>query len=182
MGGWRAPPRSCSGKALAVSDVARWWDSKMVSFLCVLSISCILFPSWSCCLSLSYCLCNKHILLSSFRDWDSSCCKGFAYIPPSDLSIFCTAPSIHWVRLDCRKFAITPSDIVAAGAVAQTDVCTWISFWLGTITAFSTRGFADIPLHEGGKAKGVISQFLKQGLKEKTCRSWGIRSGKVLWT
>lgn len=93
MGGWWAPPCSCSGKALVVSDVARWWDSEVVSFLCVLGTSCILLPPQSPCPSLSYCLCNKNTLLSSFKDWGSSCCKGFACVLPSALSILCTAPS-----------------------------------------------------------------------------------------
>lgn len=63
MGGWWAPPCSFSGKALVVSDVVRWWQSKIVSFPHVLGTSCILFPPQSSCPSLSYCLCDKHILL-----------------------------------------------------------------------------------------------------------------------
>lgn len=47
----------------------------------------------------------------------------------------------------------TPSDVMAAGAGAQPDVCIWFAFWPGIITAFSTRGFADIPLHAGGKSQ-----------------------------
>lgn len=83
MGGWWAPPVTCSGKTLVVSDVAMWWDSEMVSFPCVIGTSCILFPSWSCCSSLSYCFCKKHILLRSFKYWDSSCCKELTCVPVS---------------------------------------------------------------------------------------------------
>lgn len=73
MGGRWALSCACSVKAMMLSGLTRWWDSKTASsVLCVVGSSWMMLLSWSCSPSWSYCFCSllfcslQHIWLTSF--------------------------------------------------------------------------------------------------------------------
>lgn len=61
---------------------------------------------------------------------------------------------------------------MAVVAVAQPDVYSWFAIQLGTITFFSTRGFADICRRLW--LKWVILLFINQGAKKRRGHTWDI--------